>query len=173
MFRTSKKGFSSLELLVTLALVGLLLLIAVPAFSNILRRSRLDGAARQIVSDVRDARSQAIATGWDYRVVGFRFTSGNARRNQYRVVGRRSSAIAWPADTSPKFQSATQLAREWVDVATLYPGVRLVSPAGRFEVTFDSRGTAETSEFNPLLARHPGLQQKSITVSVVGSVRVQ
>jgi prepilin-type N-terminal cleavage/methylation domain-containing protein len=167
-------GFSVTEMLVALALGGLIMLVAVPGLWNILHRSRLDAAVRHVVADLHDARSRAITTGWEYRIVGFD-TGSVTNRNQYRLLGRATGSVSWPADTSAPLISSTQYAGSWVSLESMYRGVNLDYTAPRFEITFDSRGTAgaAAATFNPLRVVGRDGDQAQIRVSVVGGITVQ
>ena len=166
----SRKGFTLTELTLAMALVGITLAIALPAFSNVMRSARLNGAVRQLVSDVREVRSQAVATGWDYRIVGYRDAEASFS-NQYRVVARRSSA-SWPSDSAAPFRSDTQIAERWIDLASFHPGVTFSSSDPRFQVTFDSRGvsTDAATSFNPLQMIGADGESRSLNVSLIGRV---
>lgn len=174
MGRVTEKGFSSAEIAVALAVVALVTLTAIPSFTSMLRRSRVSGASRQIISDIREARSRSLGSGWEYKLFGFAATSTDTRKNQYRVLARANSGVSWPSDTSAVMSSTTQRAGAWVNVATSFPGVNLVSPTARFEIAFDSRGSAPAaSSFNPLVVNNQWGTSSSITVTTTGGVRVQ
>jgi prepilin-type N-terminal cleavage/methylation domain-containing protein len=170
-------GLTLVELVVVVAIMGMLAMIALPFFTGSIQASRLEGAARQIASDMREAQARASLTGWQYRVVGHNESSGDAHSNQYRLMGRSSAAIAWPADTVGAFESTTQMAGNWVDVDTLYPGVTInpASASSQFWVTFDSRGVAIdiAASCNPLLLSGENGTSKSLRVTTAGSVRIQ
>jgi type IV fimbrial biogenesis protein FimT len=57
------RGFSLIELLTTLAVVGVVLLLAVPSFSGLLANTRLEGAAQTLVSHMAFARAEAVSRG--------------------------------------------------------------------------------------------------------------
>lgn len=166
-----QRGFSLLEALCAIAIGILLLTIFVSIFLGTLERSRVDAAMREVVSDVRELRSQAITKGWQYRVVGYRDGSTGNHPNEYRVFGRRSSAVAWPNEDGPAFETATQMAGSWTNLAEKYPGVTVSSAASRFEVSFDSRGTAPGASAVTVTG-HDG-RTKTLTVSVTGSVKIE
>lgn len=169
-----EKGFTMLEVLCALTVGAIAVAIVIPGFSNVLRRSRLDAAVRQVVLDVREARARAVSTGWEYRVVGYGNDEDDADlRNQYRLLARRSSVVDWPAEDSVSFESATQLAENWIDLQGRFPGVTLGTADPRFELTFDARGSATAGEFNPLTITGHDDEEKSLTVSVVGSIRIE
>jgi prepilin-type N-terminal cleavage/methylation domain-containing protein len=168
------RGYSLTELMVALALGGLVMLIAVPGLWGILHRSRLDAAVRTVVADLHDARSRAITSGWEYRIVGFD-SGSTTNRNRYRVLGRSTTSVSWPADTAAPMLSSTQYAGSWVRLDSMYPGVNLDYTLPRFEVTFDSRGTAggAAGTFNPLRLIGRDGDQAQVQVSVVGGIMVQ
>jgi len=170
-------GLTLVEVVVVVAILGMVAVIGMPFFTGAIQASRLDGAARQIASTVREAQSRASLTGWQYRLIGYNQSSGDSRRNQYRLMGRSSAVIAWPVDTVEAFQSTTQMAGEWVDVNGLYPGVQInpSSASARFWVAFDSRGVAIDIEAscNPMVLSGQSGTSKSIRVTTAGSVRIQ
>ena len=55
-------GFSLIELLVALAIAALLLTIGVPAFGNLIDRTRMDADASELLRSLRYARQEAVRT---------------------------------------------------------------------------------------------------------------
>jgi len=66
--RGAGRGFSLVELLLTVALIGLLLGAVVMNFSTLQRGARLDEGAQQLEALLRFARAQASATGHRVRI---------------------------------------------------------------------------------------------------------
>lgn len=58
-----EKGFTLIELMVSLVVVGILLLVAVPNFGNFVAQSRVDSVKNKLVSSIALARSEAIKRG--------------------------------------------------------------------------------------------------------------
>lgn len=57
----NQKGFTLTELMVTAALIGIAVFMAIPSFNGTLPRIRLKGATRELSSDIRLARSEAVS----------------------------------------------------------------------------------------------------------------
>jgi type IV fimbrial biogenesis protein FimT len=53
----NRKGFTLLELIIVVALIGIVATLAAPSFNDSLARMRLKGAVRELASDIRLARS--------------------------------------------------------------------------------------------------------------------
>ncbi len=60
--RRNRKGFTFLELVIVLALFGVILAIALPRLPSLSRR-QLETAARKMAGDLRLTRSEAISSG--------------------------------------------------------------------------------------------------------------
>jgi prepilin-type N-terminal cleavage/methylation domain-containing protein len=61
-------GFTMIELLVVLALIGVLLTLGIPALNNFIHRSKIEGIARQTAALMQLARFQAIKLNGTTRV---------------------------------------------------------------------------------------------------------
>lgn len=72
----TQRGFTLLELIVTLAVAAIIISLAVPSFSNMLARHRLSAAASTLKLDLQEARSQAIKLNKNV-YVSFKTTSNN------------------------------------------------------------------------------------------------
>lgn len=58
--RPQQAGINLLELMVAVAILSILLLVTMPAFSDLLQQQRLKGAAETVQSDLMLARSEAV-----------------------------------------------------------------------------------------------------------------
>jgi type II secretory pathway pseudopilin PulG len=172
------RGFSMLEIMVVVGIFMIVASVVFPKFTKLIYSYRRDAAMQQLAGDTRRARTEAIRTGWQYRIFGFNHTSTSAFKNQYRLMARSSGAVAWPADSVAAFTSTTQMAGQWVNIPSRYPGVRLNPSDGteRFWVAFDSRGVRIELDdsFDPLYVVHQTESfQRQVDVTAVGSVKTQ
>ena len=172
-------GYTLVELVVVVGILIVLTAIGLPFFTTMMQNSRLDAGTRQIAQDIREARSKATQTGWDYKIVGFNAGGSSTYKNQYRLLGRKTG-VAWPADTGPNLQTSTQLAGPWINFSRDYPGVSLIpaSSSASFYVSFNSKGAAfENSGFglppNGLNVVLQGGGSRQVTVTSIGGVRIQ
>lgn len=57
------KGFTIIELMITLALVAVIIAVAAPAMTNMIKNNRLRGSSLDLMSDIQFARSEAVRRG--------------------------------------------------------------------------------------------------------------
>ncbi len=118
----NKAGFSLAELMVVIALIGILSAIALPNLLGNLPEKRLKNAARNLYADMQRARLQAVQTNRKISVIfetgsegGFyyfdtdengSFTAGEFRRNLYEYgdvsYGFGKATKKWDGDDLPE-----------------------------------------------------------------------
>ena len=112
---TSKGGFTLVEMLVVITVFGILAALAVPQFIAFRPMNRLNGATRQVYSELMLARAKAVNENRNY-VVTF------PTSYTMQIVG-----------------SSTKV----VNIQTEYSDVTMTSSAST--VTFSSRGTTDVT----------------------------
>ena len=82
-FQKDERGFTLPELLVTIAIMGILLAIAIIIWLGILEQRRVDAAANQFAADLRLSHSSATNQLTDWRVV---FRVGSPKYNLIKLT---------------------------------------------------------------------------------------
>lgn len=59
-FPLQTRGFTLIEMMVTVAVLAILMAIAVPSFSNVMRRSDVSSGSNALLADIAYARSEAV-----------------------------------------------------------------------------------------------------------------
>lgn len=147
---TRTAGFTLLEALLCLGLMGILGGMAVPAFSAIRANWQLNTAARQVALDLRAARARAVATGTNQRVRFIKQLGSYQRQKQ-------DGPQTYVNDGAP-----TQLPS-----GILVTACTAVGSA----VTFRPRGNAIT--FGTVTLVDPGGRTRTVIVNMVGRTRIQ
>ena len=75
----SSSGFTLMELMVTIAIAGILLGVAIPSFTFIISSNRLTTCANELVTALNLARSEAIKRGQPVTIKRISDTSGDWR----------------------------------------------------------------------------------------------
>ena len=71
-FRKMQKGFSLIEMLVVLTMVGIIMIVVIPQTGRVINTMQVKGTANQLAQDLQNARERAIAQGHQVALV---FTS--------------------------------------------------------------------------------------------------
>jgi type II secretion system protein H len=138
-----RNGFTLIELLIVVAIIGILSAIASPSFQTYMGKSRLNGAARMVMSDLMAARMKAIKVNRDVRV-DFSTSGGG----QYTFDVGQAEAVT-------------------KNVQSHYSGVTMQSTVT--SVIFNPTGRA--GAINTIIVNN-SLGSKSITISTAGRVRI-
>lgn len=162
----SEKGFSLIELLITIAIASSLSVIAILYIPGIVDSYRVRGAARQIYSDMQMARLGAIKGGRNWAVC---FSPGNTNFTSYSIRNTpgTDNNLCTPDDPST---GAAPFYRKDVNLSGDYS-----------TLTFDENFTGTNVEFNPNGTASSGnvtitKGSRTITVTVngnTGNIRMQ
>lgn len=168
------RGMNAVELVMVVLLVGIMGAVATPLINNVVRRNRLDGAARKIASDLRYAQSLAVSRGGLFRLNTATGTcttvSGQTR---YRIEQFPIGGGAWSAFTECYLLSSEFQGAALASIADSDGGAPTIT-----DIQFNSRGTCQnctsggaTPPFIIRIAAASGT--RTVQVRTTGSVSVQ
>jgi prepilin-type N-terminal cleavage/methylation domain-containing protein len=114
-------GFSLLELLIVVTMVGLLALIGVPKFRVVRDQNNVAAARARVESAIATAKAAAIHKG---------------RLSRFEVTG--NGIAVWTQDpTTGSWQSTLK----WMDLGSVFPGIQIqVGGPGIANVYYEPRG---------------------------------
>lgn len=131
------KGFTLIELIVAIAVAAILLTVAVPSLSNLIRNNRVTGQTNELVSMINFARNEAI------------------RRNDSIDVDLIAGTDGWSAEVrSPDSAEDSEKCTVGVLRCADYNDVSLTLKDGISTLTFNSRGYLEPFNKVSLVLQH-------------------
>ena len=107
--RKTEYGFTLTEMMIVIIIGGVLTAIAIPAFMSWAPKYRVNGAARQVFSEMMAARAKAISEGNDY-VISF-----NVSNNTFTIHDNDDN-------DNPPVQDNGETVRT-IDIPANYPGI--------------------------------------------------
>ena len=114
----SARGFSILELLVVVAIIGVISAIAVPQMSGLMGFLKIDGDARSLKNSVSLARMQAAANFAQTRIYLDTSTNG------YHIETLPATAAAWSVSGGTTYLSANNESYGYGPVGTAPPNTQ-------------------------------------------------
>ena len=146
-------GFTLIELIIIIAIVSVLAGIAVPNFLSYMPKSRLNGAARQVMGDLMAARMKAVKL--NHRVKVFFYSD-----HQYKIcddADNNGTVVDGEGDVQLR------------DIQNEYSDVTLVENA---DPVFQSRGTVSPTTTITLSSTSDTNLIKYVKVAITGRVKI-
>lgn len=148
------QGFSFLEIVVALSILGLFLTVSLPNLADWLHSYRLKTAANTLANHLRQARLSAVYEGVKYQLQ----VKNKDQGNFYQLV----------QDPDGVNRIIESIGKIVLDAA--YTEVFIISAPGSGKITFTPKGTASTGSI--ILQNSKG-EQKKIVVNNTGRVKME
>lgn len=170
-----QRGFTLVELMVTLALMAILVGIAVPSFSTMIANNRIATQTNELVGALNLARSEAVRRGQGVSIrstaAGIEFATGWRIFNDPGLTGA-APATADVLRESTSLAGRTTLRRVTKTGTTSYADATS-SLTDRMYVVFNSRGgnnAGASAYFRVCDARDTTIPGRILQVSTVGRI---
>ena len=150
------EGYTAAELLVIIAVMGIMTAIALPNLLNYMAKSRLNGAAMTVYSDLMGARMKAVQLNCKV-IVNFE-TAGPSAGKEYFIIFDKNGNNCHDTDE-------TKIVK---NLAENYPGVMNIKHDTKN--IFNSRGALSRMR-NIILKNESG--ERTIRVSIAGRVKIE
>jgi len=152
------RGFTLIELMITVALLGILVALAMPSFSDLMRRTKIESAASNVMVSLATARNEAVKRGRNVSICSS--TDGT------NCSGSNNWATGWliysSAGTPIKVFDALQT------------GISVVGDAThvQHQVTFTSSGSTTLGGAGNITICMTGQTSRVVDIAVSGRARV-
>lgn len=155
-----EQGFTLVELLITVVILGILLGLGVPAFSDLIKNNRLTTAANTFVASVNFARSEAVKRGEPVLITA---ADSSAAGNEW--------GPGWTVWLDSDGDSTLDAGEELREVGAIGNNITVDSNGDFGQFTYDATGLVDNGNTTlDLCDDRNGERGRQITISNTGSV---
>ncbi|UUM28485.1 GspH/FimT family pseudopilin [Acinetobacter colistiniresistens] len=151
------RGFTLIELMVAIAVLGVIATMAVPSMSSLMEKRRYERNTRDLLSTLSQAKSQAILNraNVDAYLVASSSSTNNSRTLSWAVVNSNTTVTISPTPTS-------------ISVITTLPSTTTTTTSA---FRFDSNGLVAniTGDTTITLCNSKLLLQKTVVITRLGA----
>ena len=93
-------GFTLIELMVVIAIIGIVAVLAVPNFARMQREARIRSACQRTAQHFKQIRERAISSGGNYVIrfpdqYHYRMTRPNGSTQDFKIGGLSGQSVSW------------------------------------------------------------------------------
>jgi type II secretion system protein H len=171
------KGFTLVDLIIVVLILGVLVMIAIPQFQSIVAESKLNGAAGELVSGLQYARNLAVLYA---RPFGLKADVSENRFNVFDTDPYPDDVPPARPDNKPPVDAdgvvLNPMDKKWYrkdfDTMNTYEGVRITSAPAGGQLLFYPDGHSSSSDSTFVL--NLAGDQRTITVNgFTGRISIQ
>ena len=160
-FEINQSGFTLVELMIILAIFGILAGITVSSYSELLPQIRLYNAAQTIVSDIKSAKIRAIATRKEYKI-----NFDVANDSYYFEEGNKAnSSTSWPG-------TVNEVIRSFNDSSNLYYYKGIDIDSVNQNPIFNPNGLSSMNSTTTIKIQNDNGAKKRITINITGGIKL-
>jgi len=170
--QSKKSGFTLLEVMVTVAIVGIIAAIAIPSMSSLLENDRADSFTVELKRNFMYARAQATVN--DESVVVCPLSSVTATSACANTWNSLNIAVFVDINSNLSYDPASDIMLRSMDIITDNNANDLfVHSTSSTAVSFDGQGRIPTGQLGNLTFCPNGDNDQSITLNLSASGRVR
>jgi type II secretion system protein H len=154
---TNQQGFTLIELMITVILVGIVAAIALPSFNSSIARGQVSSTANRIVGALNYARAEATKRGAEVTIASTATTNNWAGGYQVWLDADGDNAVNGTEVALRSFES-------------INPNLDLTGSAAALR--FDGRGFASAAHTLNLCTAEAGAEDRQISVALSGRVEI-
>lgn len=160
----SMRGFTLIELMVTVAVLAILTAVAAPSMVDFMRRNQVTSQSNEFLGALRLARATAISQS---RFISLCPSKTSADANPV-CVDSNDYSQGWIMYTATAANKAFAGGNTVIQVAQAAPNVSLLAPAAGKIITFSARGASTAGNLRILLCSRRGGDAGQSTLRATG-----
>ncbi len=160
-----QRGFTLIELMMTLVIATVLLTVGIPSFSQVIRTNRIASQVNMLVSSLNAARSEAVTRGVPVSVC--------ASTDQATCSGNNDWSTGWIVYTDNNSAGATSISQVLHTYEALGGSPVVATDTGATFMRYQNDGSAGTQvNITHTIADCSGSEQRVINISAAGRVSI-
>jgi prepilin-type N-terminal cleavage/methylation domain-containing protein len=163
---TRYHGFTLIEMIVVISIIGILAIFSVPYFGGFTNRTKLDSACRTWISYAHYARSQAVMQGLNYRL-----TCDLDQQSYWLTYETLSTGVAGQYISSGDTWGHPVAIDSSLRIASIQVDQNTPQESGVVVIPFTTRGT--TNDTIVTFRNHDNEDRQVVLAGITGLAKIQ